>query len=173
MKLLVTSASGANGDGYGQLLAFSMDGTAQGAFSNDSRIVDPRGLRVNANQQLLYVNSGDDRILALDSRGDVQYDTCHIPGLNAGGGNLGPDRATTSDCGRMGPSPHSRPILMASARPYCSAASCRFRAASRSPMMARYFSRRAPDRMDGAEMRFCGSRSAAHSAKARSPPTTQ
>ncbi|WP_341314567.1 hypothetical protein WN982_04420 [Paraburkholderia sp. IMGN_8] len=91
MKILVTSASGANGDGYGQLLAFSMDGTAQGAFSNDLRIVDPRGLRVSANQQLLYVNSGDDRILALDSRGEVQYDTCHIPGLNAGGGNLGPD----------------------------------------------------------------------------------
>jgi hypothetical protein len=68
-----------------------MDGTAQGAFSNDLRIVDPRGLRVSANQQLLYVNSGDDRVLALDSRGEVQYDTCHIPGLNAGGGNLGPD----------------------------------------------------------------------------------
>lgn len=91
MKILVTSASGANGDGYGQLLAFSMDGTAQGTFSNDLRIRDPRGLRVSANRRLLYVNSGDDRILALDSRGEVQYDTCHIPGLNAGGGNLGPD----------------------------------------------------------------------------------
>lgn len=91
MKILVTSASGANGDGYGQLLAFSMDGTAQGAFSRDLRIVDPRGLRVNADRQLLYVNSGDDRILALDSRGEVQLDTCHIPGLNAGGGNFGPN----------------------------------------------------------------------------------
>ncbi len=91
MKILVTSASGANGDGYGRLLAFSMDGTPQGAFSNDLRIVDPRGLRVNANRRLLYINSGDDRALALDSRGEVQYDTCHIPGLNAGGGNLGPD----------------------------------------------------------------------------------
>ncbi|WP_124897743.1 hypothetical protein [Burkholderia sp. Bp9017] len=91
MKILVTSASGANGDGYGQLLAFSIDGAAQGAFSNDLRIVDPRGLRVNANRQLLYVNSGDDRIVALDPRGEVQYDTCHIQNLNAGGGNLGPD----------------------------------------------------------------------------------
>jgi hypothetical protein len=91
MKILVTSASGANGDGYGQLLAFSMEGTAQGAFSHDPRIVDPRGLRVNAERQLLYVNSGDDRVLALDPQGEVQYDTCHIPGLNAGGGNLGPN----------------------------------------------------------------------------------
>jgi hypothetical protein len=91
MKILVTSAGAANGDGYGQLLAFSMDGTAQGVFSNDLRIVDPRGLRVNAEQQLLYVNSGDDRLLALDARGDIQYDTGHIPGLNAGGGNFGPD----------------------------------------------------------------------------------
>jgi hypothetical protein len=91
MKILVASASGANGDGYGQLMAFSMDGRAQGTFGNDSRIVDPRGLRVSANRQLLYVNSGDDRILALDSRGEVQFDTCHIPCLNAGGGSLGPD----------------------------------------------------------------------------------
>jgi hypothetical protein len=91
MKILVTSASGANGGGCGQLLAFSMDGKAQGPFSSDPRIADPRGLRVSADRQLLYLNSGDDRVLALDSRGDVQYDTCHIPGLNAGGGNLGPD----------------------------------------------------------------------------------
>lgn len=91
MKILVTSASGVNGNGYGRLLAFSMDGTAQGAFSDDLRIVDPRGLRVNAKLGLIYVNSGDDRILALDARGDIQYDTCHIPGLNAGGGNFGPD----------------------------------------------------------------------------------
>lgn len=91
MKILVTSASGANGDGYGQLLAFSIDGTAHGAFTDDLRIVDPRGLRVNADRRLLYVNSGDDRILALDSLGEVQLDTSHIPGLDAGGGNFGPN----------------------------------------------------------------------------------
>jgi DNA-binding beta-propeller fold protein YncE len=91
MKILVSSASGANGDGYGQLLAFSMEGAALGAFTDDRRIVDPRGLRVSANGRLLYVNSGDDRILAFDSQGEVQLDSCHIPGLNAGSGNLGPD----------------------------------------------------------------------------------
>jgi hypothetical protein len=91
MRILVTSASGANGNGYGQVLAFSMEGIAMGAFSDDPRITDPRGLRVSADGQLLYVNSGDDRILALDSQGEVQFDSCHIPGLDAGGGNLGPD----------------------------------------------------------------------------------
>ncbi|WP_206995833.1 hypothetical protein [Trinickia mobilis] len=73
------------------MLAFSMEGVALGSFSDDRRIVDPRGLRVNASGRLLYVNSGDDRILAFDSRGEVQLDSCHIPGLNARGGNLGPD----------------------------------------------------------------------------------
>jgi hypothetical protein len=91
MKMLVTSASGANGDGFGQLLAFSMDGTAQGAFSDDPRIADPRGLRVSLDRKLIYVNSGDDRILALDTRGEVRLDTGRIPGLNVGGGNMGPD----------------------------------------------------------------------------------
>ena len=91
MKILVTSASGANGNGYGQLLAFSTDGIALGAFSDDPRITDPRGLRVSEDGQLLYVNSGDDRILALDSRGEVQFDSGHIPDLDAGGGNFGPD----------------------------------------------------------------------------------
>ena len=44
MPLLVTSASGANGNGYGALLAFDQDGKPLGPFSDDKRIVDPRGL---------------------------------------------------------------------------------------------------------------------------------
>ena len=91
MQILVTSASGANGDGYGSLLSFSLDGTSQGTFSADPRITDPRGLCVSANRRLLYVNSGSDRILALDVTGNVVQDTGEIPGLNAGGGNLAPD----------------------------------------------------------------------------------
>jgi hypothetical protein len=43
MPLLVTSASGTNGDGYGTLLAFDSDGNHVGAFSDDNRIVGPRG----------------------------------------------------------------------------------------------------------------------------------
>jgi hypothetical protein len=41
MPLLVTSAAGANGNGYGTLLAFDLNGRSLGAFSGDSRIADP------------------------------------------------------------------------------------------------------------------------------------
>jgi len=89
MPLLVTSAAGVNGDGYGALLAFGSDGAALGVFSNDSRIVDPRGLGVS--EGLLFVNSGSDRVLALDAGGVVERDTGQIEGLNPGGGNFGLD----------------------------------------------------------------------------------
>jgi hypothetical protein len=89
MPLLVTSAGGANGDGL--LLAFDRDGTPLGSFSKDDRIADPRGLCVNQKHELLFLNSGADRILALDRNGDVVRDTGPIEGLNPGGGNFGPD----------------------------------------------------------------------------------
>lgn len=91
MKILVTSASGSNGDGYGSLLSFLLDGSFVGSFSDDPRIVDPRGMSVSADRQRLYVNSGSDRILTLDVNGTVTRDTGSVAGLNAGGGNLGPD----------------------------------------------------------------------------------
>ncbi|SAL33226.1 hypothetical protein AWB69_02947 [Caballeronia udeis] len=91
MSILVTSASGSNGDGYGALLSFRLDGTFIGSFSDDPRIVDPRGMSVSPDRQHLYVNSGNDRILALDTKGRVVRDTDSVPGLNAGGGSLGPD----------------------------------------------------------------------------------
>jgi hypothetical protein len=47
VPLLVTSASGANGDGFGALLSFELDGTPHGTFIDDDRIVDPRGLAVD------------------------------------------------------------------------------------------------------------------------------
>jgi hypothetical protein len=71
MPLLVTSAAGANGNGYGTLLAFDPDGSPLGAFSNDGRIADPRGLVVDLKERLLFLNSGSDRILALDPDGRV------------------------------------------------------------------------------------------------------
>src|SRR5216683_1861666 len=91
MPLLVTSAAGANGNGYGALLAFDRAGRPLGAFSNDSRINDPRGLAVDQRQKLLFLNSGADRVLALDPDGTVVRDTGPIDGLNPGGGNFGPD----------------------------------------------------------------------------------
>ena len=89
MVLLVTSASGMNGAGFGSLLAFGEDGGPLGSFSEDTRIVDPRGLGVDG--PLLFVNSGSNRIVALDRKGRVVRDTGAIEGLNPGGGNFGPD----------------------------------------------------------------------------------
>jgi len=91
MALLVTSAAGANGNGYGALLAFGPDGRAIGVFSHDARIADPRGLAVDRNEGLLYLNSGANRVLAIDVNGQVVRDTGTIDGLNPGGGIFGPD----------------------------------------------------------------------------------
>jgi DNA-binding beta-propeller fold protein YncE len=91
MRLLVTSASGANGNGYGALLAFDHVGTPLGVFGDDARIADPRGLAVESDTGLLFLNSGADRILALDPDGKIVRDTGPIEGLNPGGGIFGPD----------------------------------------------------------------------------------
>jgi hypothetical protein len=66
MPLLVTNAAGANGDGYGALLAFDHEGAPLIAFRTDHRIADPRGLGVDRDRRLLFVNSGSDRVLVLD-----------------------------------------------------------------------------------------------------------
>jgi DNA-binding beta-propeller fold protein YncE len=91
MRILVTSASGSNGDGYGALLSFDSEGTFLGRFSTDPRIADPRGVARDPAGALIYVNSGDDRVLALDHRGEVVRDSGRIPGLDPGGGRFGPD----------------------------------------------------------------------------------
>ncbi len=90
-RILVTSASGANGDGYGTLLSFSAGGELAGPFSDDPRITDPRGLSLSPAGDLIYVNSGDDRVLALDKDGTVTLDSGRIEGLDAGGGTFAPD----------------------------------------------------------------------------------
>jgi DNA-binding beta-propeller fold protein YncE len=91
MTLLVTSASGTNGNGYGALLAFDLDGEPLGAFSDDDRIMDPRGLAVDRDEGLLFLSSGVNRVLALDRDGVVVRDTGPIEGLNPGGVIFGPD----------------------------------------------------------------------------------
>jgi hypothetical protein len=91
MLLLVTSASGANGNGFGALLAFELDGTFRGTIIEDDRIADPRGLAVDPKENLLFLNSGADRVLAISSDGRVVRDTGRIEGLNPGGGMFGPD----------------------------------------------------------------------------------
>jgi hypothetical protein len=91
MSLLVTSASGTNGNGFGALLAFESDGRLRGPFMDDDRIADPRGLAVDPKENLLFLNSGADRVLAISSQGRVVRDTGRIEGLNPGGGIFGPD----------------------------------------------------------------------------------
>lgn len=91
MRILVTSASGPNGNGYGALLSFSLGGEFLGPFSTDPRIADPRGLSVDPSGALIYLNSGDDRVLAIDHDGRVVRDSGRIPGLDPGGGIFGPD----------------------------------------------------------------------------------
>jgi DNA-binding beta-propeller fold protein YncE len=90
-RILVTSASGANGDGYGALLAFSADGQQAGSFSDDRRITDPRGLGLSPAGDLVYVTSGDDRVLALGHHGMVVLDSGRTEGLDPGGGMFAPD----------------------------------------------------------------------------------
>jgi DNA-binding beta-propeller fold protein YncE len=91
MRILVTSASGANGDGYGAILAFGPDGEFLGPFSTDPRIKDPRGMSLDPSGALVYLNSGEDRVLALDLDGHVVRDSGQLPGLDPGGGEFGPD----------------------------------------------------------------------------------
>jgi DNA-binding beta-propeller fold protein YncE len=90
-RIRVTRASGANGDGYGALLCLSADGELAGPFSDDPRISDPRGLSLSPAGDLVYVTSGDDRVLALDQRGRVILDSTRREGLDAGGGAFAPD----------------------------------------------------------------------------------
>jgi len=72
MSLLVTNASGGNGNGYSSLLAFESDGSRCCTFINDDRIADPRGLAVDPKQNLLFLNSGADRGLAISSRSSAR-----------------------------------------------------------------------------------------------------
>jgi len=90
-RVVVTSAQGANGNGYGKLLAFDLSGAPLGPFSADDRIADPRGLAVDREKRLLYLNSGSNRVVALDRQGKVVRDTGPIDALNPGGGVFGPD----------------------------------------------------------------------------------
>ncbi len=90
-RILVTSASGANGDGYGTVLSFSAGGVLAGPFSDDPRITDPRGMSLSPAGDLVYVTSGDDRVLALDKNGSVALDSGRKEGLDGGGGTFAPD----------------------------------------------------------------------------------
>ena len=90
-RIVVTSASGANGGGFGALMLFSADGRPAGRLGHDPRIADPRGLSLSPPGDLVYLTSGDDRILALSLDGTVALDSGRSEGLDAGGGTFAPD----------------------------------------------------------------------------------
>jgi hypothetical protein len=69
VRLLVTSAGSANGGCYGAILSFDSEGEPLEPFSGDPRIADPRGLSLDPSGALVYLNNGDDRVLALDRCG--------------------------------------------------------------------------------------------------------
>jgi len=90
MRILVSSAGGANGNGYGAILGFGPEGEFTGPFGSDPRVADPRGLSVDPSGALIYVNSGNDRVLALDLHGHIVRDSGPMPGLDPGGAEFGP-----------------------------------------------------------------------------------
>jgi len=61
------------------MLGFDPAGELIGPFCSDPRIVDPRGLSLDPSGALIYLNSGDDRVLALDRRGAVVRDSGRVP----------------------------------------------------------------------------------------------
>jgi hypothetical protein len=67
VQILVTSAGSANGGGYGAVLRFDTEGELLAPLSEDPRITDPRGLCLDPSGTLIYLNSGEDRVLALRS----------------------------------------------------------------------------------------------------------
>jgi hypothetical protein len=90
VRFLVTSAGSANGGGHDALLAFNSEGEFVGPFSDDPRIVDPRGLCIDPSGALIYLNSAD-RMLALDRSGRVVRDSGPRADLDPGGAVFGPD----------------------------------------------------------------------------------
>ncbi len=96
MSVLVSSTKGANGDGYGAVLAFDLAGNLLGTFCEDNRITDPRGLCVDPTGDLLYVNSGNDRILALDRKRQIRRERgARSTGSTPEVESSGPTAATT------------------------------------------------------------------------------
>jgi hypothetical protein len=85
MPLLVTSAFGADGDGCGALLAFDRNGAPRGAFLMNMR-------------DRLYLNGGQDRVLAVGAEATVLRDPGPIEGLTPVGGISGQLAGITSGC---------------------------------------------------------------------------
>jgi DNA-binding beta-propeller fold protein YncE len=89
-SMLITSAGEANGGGRDALLSFNAAGDLVGRFTEDPRIIDPRGMTLDPAGVLIYVNTAD-RMLALDRSGRVVGDSGPMADLDPGGAVFGPD----------------------------------------------------------------------------------
>jgi DNA-binding beta-propeller fold protein YncE len=89
-RILVTSAGRDSAGGHDGVLVFDAERATVGAFSDDPRIVDPRGMSVDRSGELIYVNTAD-RLLALDRDGRVARDSGPMTDLDPGGAVAGPD----------------------------------------------------------------------------------
>jgi DNA-binding beta-propeller fold protein YncE len=79
-------------------------------FSDEPRISDPRGLSLSPAGDLIYVTSGDDRVLALDKNSNVTLESGRKEGLDADGGAFAPDGRCSTALARTTSSPStSRP----------------------------------------------------------------
>jgi hypothetical protein len=88
--IVVTSAGKVNGPGRDAVLSFNAAGQLVGRFSEDLRIVDPRGLTLDPSGELIYLNTKD-RMLALDRSGRVVRESRPMAELDPGGAVFGPD----------------------------------------------------------------------------------
>jgi len=72
-----------------QVITSPAIGELAGPFSQDRRITDPRGLSLSLAGDRVYVNSGDERVLAVDTNGKVVLDSGRNGTLNLGRGHSG------------------------------------------------------------------------------------
>jgi hypothetical protein len=98
MRILVTSADGANGNGYGAILGFGPEGEFTGPFSSDPRIADPRGLSVDPSGALIYVNAATTACWPSIWTGTSCATRSRYQGWTQAVPNSGPMAAITSPC---------------------------------------------------------------------------
>jgi len=61
VDVLARDRGDASGNRFGARLPFELDGSLRGVFIDNDRTADPHGRSVDAEQNLLFLNSGDDR----------------------------------------------------------------------------------------------------------------
>lgn len=112
-RILISSASGVNGDGYGAVLSFAADGALAGPFSQDRRITGPR-VSASARPANSYTSTAA-TIECLRSIGTEGSRSTRdgSTGSTRAGARSGPTAGTTSAYGGAG---RSSPYLLVSTK---------------------------------------------------------